>query len=43
MAAIPKRDADSWIEVPVWLIAGSEEHENAYENQKNKERKHTNR
>ena len=37
---ISKRDADSWIEVPVCLIAGSEEHENAHENQKNKERKY---
>ena len=29
-SVISKRDADSWIEVPVCLIAGSEEHENAH-------------
>jgi hypothetical protein len=43
MAAIPKRDTDMWIEVPVRLITGSEEHESAHENQKNKRRKNTNR
>ena len=32
-SAIPKGDADSWIEVPVWLTAGSEEHTNAHVNQ----------
>jgi len=33
MASITKRYTDSWIEVPVWLIAGSEEQEYAHVNQ----------